>query len=427
MTRIMNSALHRRGFLHVGSASLLGLGLSDLLRTEAFSSTESKERSPTNVIMVWLAGGPATIDMWDMKPDAPSGIRGEFAPIDTSLDGLQVCEHLPKLAKVMHLGCVVRSVHHTLAAHGPGTELLLTGNIPNPALEYPALGSISAKTLPPVSGVPSFVTFGQEAPSGAGYLGAAYNPFRVDPGQGASSTVGLPDGFSVGDLTRRETLLTQFDKHFARLDRSRVASQLSQFQQQAIDILKSNKTREALEINEESEETQNLYGRRRLGMRLLAARRLVEAGVRFVTVGMPGWDTHDGNFGQLRTTLLPELDQALAALISDLQKRGMLDSTVVYCTGEFGRTPIINGGGGRDHWARAMSVLLAGGRFRRGYAHGTTDIRGMEPDSEPCSPMDVSATVLEAIGISASTMLTTRSGRPLPVIADGHPIQPLFA
>ena len=427
MKQVINSPIHRRGFLHVGSASLLGLGLSDLLRTESLGSTRPESQTQTNVIMVWLAGGPATIDMWDMKPDAPSGIRGEFAPMNSSLDGLQICEHLPNVAKVMHLGCIVRSVHHTLAAHGPGTELMLTGNKPNPALQYPALGSIGAKTLAPVSGVPSFVTFGGEVESRAGYLGAAYNPFRVDLGPAASSTVGLPDGFSVEDLTRREKLLATFDKQFARLDRSRVASQLSQFQQQAIDILKSNKTREALDIQQEPQEMQRQYGGRRLGMRLLAARRLVEAGVRFVTVGMPGWDTHGNNFGQLRTTLLPELDQALGALIKDLEERGLLDSTVVYCTGEFGRTPIINGGGGRDHWARAMSVLLAGGRFRRGHVHGTTDAHGLEPDDDPCSPMDVSATVLEALGISATSMLTTPSGRPLPVIAEGKPLKQLFA
>jgi hypothetical protein len=409
---------------------MLGLGLSEFLRREA-AGNATFAPAARNVIMIWLAGGPATIDMWDMKPEAPSGVRGEFSPIATSLDGVQICEHLPRLAKAMHLVSVVRSVHHTLAAHEPGSQLLMTGNLPGPALEYPALGSIAAMLLAPARGVPTFTTMGEELNAGAGYLGAAYNPFPVAVaarfGEAPSTPVGLPDGFSVETLHRRERLLRAFDGAFRELDRSPIVRQMERFQLQALDMLRSNATREALDLAREPEESRARYGNRPLGMRLLAARRLVEAGVRFVTVGMPGWDTHGNNFGQLRTALLPELDQALAALLVDLDQRGLLESTIVYCTGEFGRTPIINGGGGRDHWARAMAVLLAGGRLRRGFVYGATDPQGYEPVEDGGSPMDVSATVLAALGIAHDTVLATPSGRPLPAIAQGAPIPGLFA
>lgn len=429
---------HRRDFLHVGAAPILGLGLSQILRAQAnaqgIEHTRRKAKPVKSVIMIWLSGGPATIDMWDMKPYAPSQIRGEFQPIHTSADDIQICEHMPKLAKQFRHCCVVRSIHHTLAAHGPGTEFLFTGNKPSPALDYPSLGSIVSHEKPSVVGIPSFVRMGAATNgSRAGYLGAAHNPFQADVTGGQatrrpspSQTVGLPDGFTVADLNRRSNLQRAFDQHLASIDSAPVTEQLGKFQQQAIDILRSNKTRVALDISKEDEKVREAYGFRGLGSRLLAARRLVEAGVQFVTIGMGGWDTHGNNFSALRTQLLPELDSALAALIADLAKRNLLDSTLVYCTGEFGRTPSINGGGGRDHWARAMSCLLAGGPVKRGFAYGSTGPQGFEPEEQPCSPMDISATVLEAIGISSQTMLTTRSGRPLAAISDGKSIRDIL-
>ena len=422
----------RRDFLHVGAASMMGLGLSQLLQAQASASKTSHEKNTAkNVIMVWLSGGPSTIDMWDMKPKAPANIRGEFSAINTSADGIQICEHLPKLAKVMHHCCVVRSIHHTLAAHGPGTELLMTGNRPTPALEYPSLGSVVSHEKQVAEGVPTFMTMGEGAESGAGYLGAAYNPFRAFVAGGRSAvqpgttTVGLPDGFSVDDLARRGRLLRAFDQQLANVDRSPVAQQLNMFQQQAIDILRSNKTRNALNVAKEDKKIREKYGFRPLSTRLLAARRLVEAGVQFVSVGMAGWDTHGNNFGSLRTQLLPELDQALATLIEDLEQRGLLDSTLVYCTGEFGRTPAVNGAAGRDHWARAMACLLAGGPIHPGSTFGETDANGFEPTTNPCSPMDVSATVLNSIGIHPDTLLQTPSGRPIAAIGGGGQALPI--
>jgi hypothetical protein len=440
-----HSSASRRDFLHVGAATMLGFGLSGLLRRAATADTNwprsfataGSARPAENLIMIWLAGGPATIDMWDMKPDAPAGIRGEFSPIHSSAEGMQICEHLPQLARVMHHACLVRSVHHTLAAHEPGTQLLMTGNLPGPAMEFPALGSVASKLMPTVPGVPSFITLGDELQASGGYLGAAYAPFPVakfgEPNFAApkspdqTNAVGLPEGFSVESLARRAALLRSFDETFAAVDQSPMVDQLGKFQQQAIDILRSNRTRAALDVSKESEQTRERFGRGPFGLRVLAARRLVEAGVRCVTVGMSGWDTHANNFAQLRNNLLPQLDKALSALLIDLDQRGMLETTIVYCTGEFGRTPHINGGAGRDHWARAMSVFLAGGSFRRGFAYGGTDSQGFEPTEDACSPMDVSASVLKSIGIRHDDALETQTGRPMPIIGNGVPIAKLFA
>jgi uncharacterized protein (DUF1501 family) len=235
----------------------------------------------------------------------------------------------------------------------------------------------------------------------------------------------LPEGFSLDDLARRESLLARLDSQFAALDQAPLARELSSFQRPALDILRSNKTRQALNLQAEPEATRTRYGRGWAGQALLAARRLVEAGVGFVTASIGGWDTHQDNFGQLRNRLLPQLDHALSALIADLDERGLLGETLVYCAGEFGRTPFVNGQAGRDHWARAMSVLLAGGNLPRGHLHGATDERGMEPTDEPCSPADINATLLSLLGVSTDTMFMTSAGRPISAFGDGVAIAQL--
>jgi hypothetical protein len=421
----------RRDVLRVGTAALCGLSFADLLRERARGGAPPDKAVARNCIFVWLAGGPATIDMWDMKPEAPAGIRGEFRSAATSVAGLSICEHLPELAKVMNRCLLVRSVSHTLADHGPGTELVVTGHAPTPAIAYPSLGSVANKFLPSRSGVPSHITLGDQIPGGSGFLGAAASAFHIRPadlaGRGQTAVpVELPDGFSLDDLERRESLLKRLDGQFAQLDQASVSKNLSTFQQQALDILRSNKTRQALDLKAEPEKTRTRYGQGWAGQALLAARRLVEAGVGFVTASIGGWDTHGDNFGQLRSTLLPQLDHALSALIHDLDERGLLKETLVYCAGEFGRTPYVNGQSGRDHWARAMSVLMAGGRFPRGEVFGATDGRGMEPTSGLCSPADINATLLSALGVPQDATLTTPSGRPIAVFGDGAPIRKLL-
>jgi hypothetical protein len=427
---------HRRDFLQLGTAGLLGLSLADLLRLEARGAPARAARhKASGVILVWLAGGPATIDMWDLKPEAPEGVRGEFRPIATRAPGVHISEHLPQLAKVMDQCTLVRSVHHNLPEHGIGTAYLMTGNRPSPTLEYPSLGSLAARVLPAPPGLPSYVTFRAAraggVADGAGYLGAAYNPFAVegnpDRDQLRVPGVSLPDSFSAEDLANRTRLRQTFDARFKALDQAEVPASLDQFHQRALDILRSDKTRKAFDLTQEPPALRDRYGRNPFGQSALAARRLIEAGVRFVTLGSGGWDTHGNNFGSLRGQLLPQLDQTLAALVADLEGRGLLDHTLVYCAGEFGRTPKVNAAAGRDHWARAMAVLLAGGGLRRGYVHGSTDAQGMAPASEPCSPDDVSATLFQVLGIAPQYEVKTTSGRPIALFREGKVLSGLLS
>lgn len=418
----------RRDFLKVGSAGLLGLTLPEILRREALAKP-GLGRKAKGVILIWLGGGPSTIDMWDLKPDAPANIRGEFKPIDTSAPGVQICEHLPLTAKVMKHASIVRSIHHTVPDHGRGAVWVLTGNKPVQTTQYPSLGSLSSKLLTPEPGVPPYITFGGSGYDGAGYLGTAYNPFTVENAGGGQMRVrgvSLPQGFTLADLENRNKLLEDMDRSFEALDKSSdTASGLDKFQQQALDVLRADKTRKAFDLNSETPAVRAKYGTDRLSTGVLAARRLIEAGVRFVTVGFGGWDTHGQNFQNLRTRLLPPVDRAVSALIDDLAERKLLDSTIVYVAGEFGRTPKINGGSGRDHWARSMAVLLAGGGIKAGYAHGATDVNGMAPNKEPCSPDDVAATIFQCLGLDSHHEVTSSTGRPMSLFREGRVIEKL--
>lgn len=415
--------MNRRGFLKVGSAGLFGLYLPDFLRSKAMAQSASDAKAH-NVIMVWLGGGPSTIDMWDPKPDAPDNIRGEFQPIDTAVEGIQISDQLPQLAQVMDKCSIVRSLAHSIPAHGPGTVYMNTGNKPNPSLQYPSLGSLTSRLLPASSEVPSYVNFGNDRDGGtlAGYLGPAWNPFRIEGGGGNLRVrgVSLPGDVTLDDLSDRVRLLETFDNRMSILDESAdVVAGLDQFQAKALDILRSDKTRNAFNLNEEPAELRQRYGGDRFGQSALAARRLIEAGVRFVTLGTGGWDTHGNNFNNLRQRLLPPVDRSVSALITDLDEKGLLESTIVYVVGEFGRTPRINNNGGRDHWARSMAVLLAGGGFPRGTVYGSTDAEGMEPAESPCSPEDISATILANLGIDPRSELETKSGRPVQLFREG--------
>ena len=414
---------HRRDFLKLGTAGLMGLGLADLLRLEAQADAAGKRQGKArSVIMVWLAGGPATIDMWDLKPNAPQAIRGEFKPIPTRAPGVMIGEHLPRTAQVIDRCTLVRSLHHNIPEHNVGTLYMTTGNRPSPALDYPALGSLASRLLPAPSGVPAYVAFSGFRTTGPGYLGTAYSAFEVEGSPGRAPLrvqgVSLPTGFSADDLGRRDKLRDTFDAAFRELDRSDLPASLDKFHQQALDILRSDRTRKAFNLDQEPPPVRDRYGPAPLGQSALAARRLIEAGVRFVTIGLGGWDTHAANFRTLSGFLLPQLDQALAALIADLDGRGLLESTVVYCAGEFGRTPQVNSAAGRDHWARSMAVLLAGGGFRRGHVHGATDAYGMVPASDPCSPDDISATIFHFLGIAPRHEVSTVTGRPIAIFRE---------
>lgn len=421
----------RRGFLRIGTAGLAGLSLSRALRLQA------EEPAPTapkarNVIMVFLTGGPATIDIWDMKPAAPAAIRGEFQPLQTTAPGIDICEHLPRLAKAMHLATLVRSVSHTIAEHTQGQRYVMTGNAPSQAVAYPSLGSLTAKLAGSNRGMPAYATLGTVPSPAAGDLGSSFDPFAIaaageQAGERAADSIGLPEGFTVEDLARRVAIRDRLDAQLTSLPEHELPAQLDRFQAEAVDILLSDKVNQALRIEEEPQAVRELYGERGLGRQALAARRLISAGARFVTIGFGDWDTHANNFTRLRQTLLPQLDQGLAALLTDLESRGELAETIVYCTGEFGRTPAVNGASGRDHWARAMTALVAGGGFCRGMAYGSTDADGAEPATDPCSPDDISATILGQLGFPPSHSISTRSGRPVPIFKHGTPVQALTA
>jgi hypothetical protein len=338
----------------------------------------------------------------------------------------------------------VRSLHHTIPAHGPATVFMTTGNRPTPALQYPAIGSLVTRLLPSAQGVPPYVTFSElrnGSAGQAGYLGSSYNPFIVEGagglggqarGQAAANLrvrgITLPTGFSLEDLENRNRLLQGFDRSFRAVDRNAdVVDGLDAFHRQALDILRSDRTRNAFNLNQENDTLRQRYGMTAFGQGALAARRLVQAGVRFVTLSLGGWDTHGQNFNALRTRQLPTLDQTLSALIQDLSDRGLLDNTIVYCAGEFGRTPRINRNNGRDHWARSMAVVLAGGGFKRGYVHGTTDAQGMAPATEPCTPDDIASTIFNNLGINPHTELQTPTGRPVQLFREGRVVSRLLA
>lgn len=431
---------HRRDFLKVGSAGLLGVSLPQLLSLEARAGSMGVSSKPKakSVIMVWLAGGPATIDMWDNKPEAPEGIRGEFKNIDTKVSGVQISEHLPKMAAIADKISIVRSLAHTIPSHGPATVFVTTGNKPIAALQYPSMGSICARLLSVEKGVPPYVSFSElrnGTAGSSGYLGTGYNPFIVEGAGGGKGKapqltvrgISLPDGFSLKDLDKRDKLLQSFDKGMKTVDESGdLVEGLDSFHKQALEILRSDRTKKAFNLAEEKQETRDAYGATPFGLGALAARRLVEAGVRFATVSIGGWDTHGQNFNALKTRLLPQLDQTLSMLIKDLDDRGLLDSTIVMCAGEFGRTPKINKNNGRDHWARSMACVLAGGGIKRGYVHGTTDASGMAPAVDPVTPDDVASTIFKQLGVDPHLELTTPTGRPVQLFREGTVIEKLI-
>ena len=420
---------HRRDFIKIGAAGLFGLTLPQLLRLESQANASEAAGGPKRradaVIMLWLGGGPATIDMWDLKPNAPTEIRGEFKPITTNVPGLQICEHLPKTAKVCDQLTIVRSLNHSIPAHGPATVFMQTGNKPTPALQYPVLGSLTTRLMSQEKGVPPFVSFGESRNgSAAGYLGTAYNPFVIEGdggkgGKGGKATfrvrgIQLPTGFTLDELENRNKLLNDFDGAF------RANRQIRRSGGRPRRVSQEGPGNPAFRQDEE--------GVRPRAREARAARRLRPQRFRPGRVGGAAAgrgrcafrDHQPGRLGHARQELrdafqarLPQLDQTLSALVQDLSDRGMLDRTLVYCAGEFGRTPKINKNAGRDHWARSMSVVLAGGGIKRGYAHGATDAHGMAPATEPCTPDDVSSTIFHCLGIDPHTELQTSTGRPI--------------
>jgi hypothetical protein len=423
--------LTRRSFLRAGVLGLTGLTLADVLRLRAEQGQASKD---TSVILIWKGGGPSHIDTWDLKPAAPAEYRGEFKPIATNVFGVQVSEHLPLSAKQMDKYAILRSVTHPDAGHESASHYLLTGYRPTndiPAQEMPSYGSITAKERGPRrAGVPAYVAVPQPPRStAAGYLGVAYNPFAVgaDPSTANFSVrnLTLPNGLSMARLEKRRNLLQTVDNLRRDADQTGLMEGLDAFTRKAFEMVTSPAAQKAFDISSEKDATRDLYGRHTLGQSMLLARRLIEAGVTFVTVNAGGWDTHANNFEALKKTKLPQFDTAWSGLMQDMHGRGLLKNTLVLVWGEFGRTPRINTGAGRDHWPGAMSVVLAGGGLKMGQAVGTSDAKAEYAKDRPLSPEDVLSTMYHVLGIDQDMEFKNEAQRPLKVLNSGAPIKEL--
>jgi len=407
----------------------MGLSLSGYLRmAHAGEVGPAKAKS---AIFIFLAGGPPHLDTFDMKPDAPAEIRGEFRPISTNVTGLQVCEHLPKLARCADKFAVLRGVSHSLAGHELGTSYLNTGSRPAPSLIYPGYGAVVSKELTGTPDLPHFVAV-PDTPQKAGYLGVRYAPLQTNstpqPGQPFSVRgISLGQGLTVAEFEKRQQLLNQLDTTFRGFESdSKLIDGLDRFAQQAYDMIRSPRARQAFDVSLEEPAAAEPFGPHKFGQSCLLACRLVEAGVRFVTVTFGGWDTHANNFKLTRENLLPPLDQGLAGLFSRLAERGLLESTSVFVTGEFGRTPKINARAGRDHWPRAFCVLMGGGGVRGGQIIGGSDEKGMGPAAEAITPDQVAASFYHTLGIDFRKEYHTNTGRPVTIVREGSIIPGLL-
>ena len=431
----------RRAMLRAGVLGASGLMLPDLLRAEA-----SRGASDRSVILVWLDGGPPQHETYDPKPDAPAEYRGPLKAIQTALPGVHLPELMPTHARLLDKMSLVRSVHHNNGDHFAAAHWMLTGykgsNAADMSPQYPSAGSVVTKLrgarkegMPAYVGLPNLHSVGL-APGyhGGAYLGVASNPFGV---QGDPSSKGyrvpnltLPGGLDAARLDRRKSLLTAFDHARRDVDQSGLMDGLDRFAREAFSMVSGPAARQAFDISAEDPRLRDRYGRNSWGQSALLGRRLIESGVRFVTLNFDGWDMHSSLERSVRRSV-PMLDQAVGTLVDDLDQRGLLDSTMVVVMGEFGRTPRIGKGlpqdpvPGRDHWGEVMSVLMTGGGLARGRVVGSSNAKGEVPKDRPTRPMDIWATVYHQLGLDPETTFRNPAGRPIPIAGDGKVIAEL--
>ncbi len=424
----------RRDFLQVGLMGGLGLALGDLLRLEAAAaeSPVAKEGTAKSVIHIFLPGGMAAQETFDPKVYAPIEYRGPVGSIPTKLPGVQFSEYLRNTAQIADKITVVRSMTHGEAAHERGTHNMFTGTRPSPAVQYPSFGSVVSHEFGPRANLPPYVCIPSlpNTYAGTGYLGSAYGPFSLgsDPANGgfAVRDLSLPNGIDAQRFAERREMRSVIDAHFSKLEKSDCLDGMDSFYQRAYSLISSDKARAAFDIKAEPDKLRDEYGRNEAGQRMLLARRLVESGVRFVSLTYGGWDHHD-NIKNAMAGQLPVFDQAFAALIRDLDSRGLLSSTLVMVSSEFGRTPKINATAGRDHYPKVFSIALAGGGIKRGYIHGSSDATSNEPDLNPLSVEDLAATVYTQLGIDPAKNLIAPGNRPLHIVKDGTLVKELLA
>ncbi len=414
------AGMTRRHFMShlAGSSAAAAFTLGNSIQANAAEMTRNRK----SAILLWMGGGPSTIDIWDLKPGAPTS--GPFRPISTSGD-MQICEHMPMVAQQMNHLSVVRSMSTREADHARGRYYMHTGYVPNPNVEHPGYGSVIAHELfdqRPDLEIPPFVSVGGPG-TGPGFLGMAWSPFSVTS---SGRVRNLEMQMSDQRLMQRMAALKMIEDGFASRTRDTPAMEHAKVLEKTFDLMTSDQMK-AFKVGEEPEAVKERYGANGFGQGCLLARRLVEAGVPFIEVDLGGWDNHAGVFPTLKDQKLPQLDQAMSALVEDLAQRELIDDTVVLWMGEFGRTPRINQGAGRDHFARAWSCVVGGGNLKGGLAVGETSRDGSAVETEPFSSEDLMTTVCKGLGISTETTFTSKNGRPMKIAGGGKLINELLA
>jgi hypothetical protein len=433
--RCFGNSFSRRNFLTVGAIGGLGLSLGDFLRMRSvYGDQKSYDFIPAkaeSVIHIFLPGGMAHQETFDPKPYSPLEYRGEMGFIKTNTGEL-VGETLPKLAAVADKFTLIRSMTHGEAAHERGTHNMFTGYKPSPALVFPSFGSVISHEYGPRNNLPPYICIPNQPTefAGSGYLSSSYGPFNLgsDPASDGFKVqdLDLPGGVDVDRFTRRRGALESVNQYFATRHNADAVAAMDSFYERAYSLISSEKAREAFNLAAEDAAIRDRYGRNQAGQRMLMARRLVEAGARFVTLTYGGWDMHQQITQSFRNAM-PPLDQALSTLLQDLDERGLLDTTLVMVSSEFGRTPKINSDAGRDHWPKVFSVMLAGGGVKRGMIYGSSDPTASEPENKPVSPADLATTMYHLLGIVADKELMAPGDRPIEIVDGGEVIKDILA
>lgn len=429
--------LGRREFIRIGS--LAGLGLADVLRLQHLAAAEKPARRDINCIFLFVVGGMPHQDMWDLKPEAPPEIRGDFRPISTAVPGIHVGDVIPGVATVTDKLAILRGMTHDDSDHGRGFHIMMTGkkagvgdfNGNQNNNQHPCFGSLVSKygapgPLPPYISVPNFLNSG-----GPSFLGATHGPFVIEADPAAPDfavrDITLPAGVTANRNSRRQAALRAVNQLESQAQQADSPVQaLDRFYEKAYGLMTSRRAKEAFEIERESDRTRAAYGMTSIGQCCLLARRMVEAGCRFVSIENGHWDTHRKNTWSLREVLCPSFDQAVPALLNDLSDRGLLDDTLVVITTEFGRTPKINTLAGRDHWPNAFSICMGGAGLKTAQVVGATDHHGAAVTDRPITPQDMAATILHVLGIDYRKVMHTPLGRPVRVVDGGAPIAELL-
>ena len=427
------SGVSRRAFVRVGGLAAFGLGLPQFLQARA--KNPDAPAKAKKCILLWMQGGPSHIDTFDPKPDAPAEIRGEFGTVATTLPGVRFADVSPMLAKRTDKLAVIRGHDPKNGSHGVADHLMMSGHKFNASLPFPCFGSVVAKERGYVDGMLPFVQLGKSIDRRfnggiAGFLGDQFNPFEVPDDPSAPR-------FTVRDLAvttnaertrleRRYSMLADLENYQKQVEAPGVVKARDEFYEKAHGIITGPAAKKAFDLTQESDRTRELYGKNSLGQSCLLARRLVDAGVQFVTVTDGVWDTHTNNFKSLKDRLMPRVDRALSALIDDLAARGQLDETLVVWFGDFGRTPKVNPTAGRDHWSTAGVALFAGGGLKVGQVIGRTNALAEVVTDTPVSPQDIAATIYRTMGVNLHTWYKAQDGRPIELCPEGKPVKELF-